>query len=146
MHKIYIQKIIDSSNNQKMEEMADVFRNLITDLKDIDYNKYCEVEDRLYEISEGKVLNEERAKCIIDNMKPYGRKWTLEETEQVRSSYGYGNIRPIDFWVVMNSAYNDYKDIFVDEVEKYAMFSYAFINDEDAGKDKVYNYFTKIVK
>lgn len=46
----------------------------------------------------------------------------------------------------MNSAYNDYKDIFTDEVDKYAMFSYAFINDEDAGKDKVYNYFTKIVK
>lgn len=58
----------------------------------------------------------------------------------------YNNIRPIDFWVVMNSAYNDYKDIFEDDIAKYAMFSYAFINDEDAGKDKVYNYFTKIVK
>ena len=30
-------------------------------------------------------------------MKPFGMKWTLEETEGVRAQYGYEDIRPVDF-------------------------------------------------
>lgn len=33
-----------------------------------------EVERMLYEISEGRVLNEERAQVLINNMKPFGMK------------------------------------------------------------------------
>jgi hypothetical protein len=146
MHSEYIQKIIDSANPQKIKELIDLVKELISEMKEPHYEKYCEIENKLYEISEGKVLNEEKAKHIIDSMKPYGMKWSMDETEQVRTNYGYTDIRPVDFWIVMNSAYNDYKDLFNDEIDKYAMFSYAFINDEDAGEDKVYNYFTKIVK
>lgn len=46
----------------------------------------------------------------------------------------------------MNSAYNDYNDIFNDTVDYYARFSKDFIKDPDAVEDKVYYYFTMIPK
>jgi hypothetical protein len=44
----------------------------------------------------------------------------------------------------MNSAYNDYNDLFKDNIEYYAKFSKDFIKDEDAKEDKVYYYFSMI--
>ena len=46
----------------------------------------------------------------------------------------------------MNSAYNDYNDIFKEDVGLYSRFSKDFIMDEDAVEDKVYYYFTMIPK
>lgn len=46
----------------------------------------------------------------------------------------------------MNSAYNDYRDVFKENVDVYAKWSYAFIKDEDAKEGKVFTYFTKIPK
>lgn len=46
----------------------------------------------------------------------------------------------------MNSAFNDYNDIFKDNVELYAKFSRDFIKDEDAVDEKVYYYFTMLPK
>jgi hypothetical protein len=46
----------------------------------------------------------------------------------------------------MNSAYNDYYDLFKDNVEYYAKYAHGFIKDEDAVDDKVYYYFTMIPK
>ena len=146
MYEVYIQKIMDSANPQKIKELGDIFKELISEIKESHKEIYDKIETKLYEISEGKILNEEKAKEIIMKMKPVGMKWTLEETEQVRNNYGYTTIMPVDFWIVMNSAYNDYKDIFNEDIDKYAMFSYAFINDEDGIDDKVYEYFTKIAK
>lgn len=54
------------------------------------------------------------------------------------------DINPIDFYIVMNSAYNDYKELFRDNLEMYVVYSQLFIEDEDAKKDKVFLYFTKI--
>jgi hypothetical protein len=30
-------------------------------------------------------------------MTPYGRKWTIDETNSVKAQYGYDDIRPVDF-------------------------------------------------
>lgn len=141
--KKYITKILSSNNENKKEEMMEFLCDVFDDL---DKDDYEEVERRFYEISEGKVLNEEKAKKLIETMKPYGMKWPMADTENVRITYGYENIRPVDFWVTMNSAYNDYNDIFKDNVELYAKFSKDFIMDEDAVEDKVYYYFTMIPK
>ena len=140
--KKYMTKIVSSDDNKKKEALVDWMCNI---LKHMDEDlEQAEIE--LYEIAEGKVLNEERAKHLIEAMKPYGMKWTLEETEAVKAQYGYENIRPVDFWIVMNSAYNDYNDIFKDNVEWYAKFSKDFIDDEDAKEGKVYYYFSMIPK
>jgi hypothetical protein len=84
------------------------------------------------------------AKEIVSKMKPYRMRWSIEETEEVQNQFGLDNIRPVDFFVVMNQAYNDYKDLFNENIEMYARYANDFINDEDAKKDKVFLYFTQI--
>ena len=138
--KYYIDKILSSDNVDKKDDlshwMCEILKHMDEDLE--------ETERKLYEIAEGRVLNEEKAKHLIENMKPFGMKWGLPDTESVRTSYGFDDIRPVDFWIVMNSAYNDYNDIFKDNIEMYARYSKDFIKDEDAKEDKVYYYFSMI--
>lgn len=147
MHKIYIDRIINSNDPKKMKELENVMIDTITYLKTLDPEEYEDIECELYEISEGKVLNEEKAKCIIENMKPYGMKWQLSETEQIRKENGLTNIRPVDFWIVMNSGYNDFHDNWLgNDLIQYVKYTEDFINDADADEAKVYLYFTRIPK
>jgi len=139
--KKYVNKILTSDDDSKKEKLINFVSHIIEDSKALDKE---EIEREFYEIAEGRVLNEEKAGKLIDAMKPHGRKWSLEETEAVRTQYAYEDIRPVDFWIVMNSAFNDYNDIFKDNVEYYAKFSRDFICDEDAKEDKVYYYFSMI--
>ena len=48
--------------------------------------------------------------------------------------------------MVINSAYNDYKDIFGEDIEGYARFTIDFIQDEDAKEGKIFKYFTQIIE
>jgi sialic acid synthase SpsE len=126
-----------------MYKLSEIMTDMFYDLEEEKADKYkmC-----LYKLAYGEILNEEMAEEIISKMKPYKMKWTMEETRQVQQQYGLMGIRNIDFWVVMNSAYNDYHDIFGDDVEMYARFTKDFIQDEDAKEGKVFRYFTKIAK
>lgn len=147
MHKIYIDKIINSSDSKKMRELEDILVDTISYLKTLDNDEYENIECELYEIAEGKILNEEKATHIIDNMEPYGMKWQLIETEQIRKENGLTNIRPVDFWIVMNSAYNDFHDNWLgNDLTQYIKYADNFINDIDADEAKVYLYFTCIPK
>ena len=140
--KMYIEKILNLDDAKKKEKLMHWMCKIVEE-SDIDKDV---IETELYEIMEGKVFNEERARYLIEHMKPFGMKWTLEDTEGVRKQYGYEDIRPVDFWIVMNSAYNDYNDLFNDNIEYYAKYSKDFIKDEDAKEDKVYYYFSMIPK
>ena len=139
----YVDKIMASDNQEKKDELIDMISSIIDCWEDEDKK---ELENQLYEIAEGKVLNEEKARTLISAMRPNGMKWSLDETTNVKNQFGYDDIRPVDFWIVMNSAYNDYYDLFKDNVEYYAKYAHGFIKDEDAVDDKVYYYFTMIPK
>ena len=139
----YVEKIIASDNQEKKDKLIDIMCDMMKCLSEEHKEKY---EVKIYELSEGKILNEEKAGMLISAMKPNGQKWTLEETNGVKAQFGYEDIRPVDFWIVMNSAWNDFYDLFKDNVEYYAKYSYDFIKDEDAVDDKVYYYFTMIPK
>jgi len=141
--KYYVEKIMASDNQNKKDELFDMITSIIDCWEDEDKR---ELENQLYEIAEGKILNEEKAELLIKAMKPSGMKWTLGDTNNVKAQYGYEDIRPVDFWIVMNSAWNDYNNLFKDNIEYYAKYSYDFIKDEDAVDDKVYYYFTMIPK
>lgn len=141
--KKYVEKVIASDNQEKKDKLATMVCEMMKKLNEEDKEKY---ETKLYELSEGKVLNEEKAAMLINAMTPNGQKWTLEETNSVKAQFGYDDIRPVDFWIVMNSAWNDFYDLFKDNIEYYAKYSYDFIKDEDAVDDKVYYYFTMIPK
>lgn len=145
-NKEYIKKILASGDDHKHHEMLEYIECLLKKIEN-EEEKEC-MERWLYEISEGRILNEMKADKLISKMKPFGKKWELADTENIRlnSSPGYEDIRPVDFWIVMNSAYNDYNDIFNDTVDYYARFSKDFIKDPDAVEDKVYYYFTMIPK
>ena len=57
------------------------------------------------------------------------------------------NANDYDFYIVMNSMINDYNEVIdKDDIETYVKMSNAFINDEDAVKNKVWKYYTTIVK
>lgn len=140
-----IQKIVDNGRIEDMHELSDILEDVLEELQnyDEDYYKKCEMD--LYEMAYGCILNEDMAKEIVSKMKPYGEKWSISQTSQIQQDYGL-NFRNNDFYVVMNSAYNDFKDLFNDDIEMYVRYTNDFINDEDAINDKVYIYYTTIPK
>lgn len=139
-----IQKIVDNGRVEDMEILSDILEDTMEELEKYDkdcFNKYIMV---LYKMAYGNVLNKQMAEEIVHKMKPYGEKWNIEEVQRIMEQYEINNVRNVDFYVVINSAYNDYRDLFQDDIQKYVMFTMNFIQDEDAKIDKVFTYFTTI--
>ena len=141
-----IAKIVRDGNNMEMHKLAEILDEVIESLEV--YDKECskKYEMEIYKMAYGPVLTREMAEDLVSKMKPFGKKWSFEETKNIQDQYGLDGIRPSDFFVVINSAYNDYKDLFGDDMEKYIRFTLDFINDEDAKDGKVFTYFTTIPK
>lgn len=142
----YIDKIINDGNIEEMHELSRILEELLCELKKSDEELYKDYELELYEMAYGRKLNREMAEEIVSKMQPYGKRWSLNETRDFQMSHGASAIDEIDFFVVMNSAYNDYSDIFQDDIEDYIRFTIDFIRDADAKEDKVYLYFTTLVE
>lgn len=138
-----IQTIVDNGNVEDMNSLSDILEDTMEIIKE--YNPKCfkKYELELYKMAYGNTLSRELADEIIYYMKPTGKRWSIEETSRLQDEYGI-NVRDVDFYIVMNSAYNDYHDIFGEDIESYIKFSLDFINDEDAKKDKVFLYYTTI--
>jgi len=141
-----IQKIIDNGRIEDMRELSNMLQEGMQIIKNYDEDCYKKFEMKLYKMAYGNVLSPEMAEKIVSKMRPYGKRWTLEETRQIQQQRGINNISPINFFVVLNSAYNDYNDIFRDNLEDYIRFTIDFIQDEDAKNGKVFRYFTQIVE
>lgn len=142
----YIERISEEGNIEEMRKLSDILEDTIEIVKEYNYDKYKEFEMCLYKMAYGDVLTRDKAEEIVSKMRPVGRKWSIDETTDIKERYGYDNINPVDFFVVMNSAYNDYRELFGENVETYARFSELFINDEDARKSKVFIYYMEIPK
>lgn len=144
--KDYLIKIIERGKREDMEELSEIFDKAIYKVKDCDPDWYEKKCMKLYTMAYGKVLSEEMAKEIIEKMEPYHMHWTLEQTRQVQAQNGLNNIRDIDFWIVMNSAYNDFHDLFDENIDMYIKYAKNFIMDKDGKDDKVFLYYTTIPK
>lgn len=142
----YIERIIEKGDIRDMNTLSDILEEVMKVLKDYDKECYQKYEMELYKMAYGNTLSKEMAEKIVNNMKPYGKKWTLNQTMDIQEKYGLDRIKSTDFFVVMNSAYNDYNDIFDDKLDLYVKFAEDFINDEDAVDGKVLIYFTTIAK
>ena len=140
----YIKKIVDNGRVEDMEKLSDILEDVMEVLKDYNEDCYKKYEMELYKMVYGNNLSREKAEHIVSNMRPYRMRWNIEETEDLQRQFGVDNINPVDFFVVINSAYNDYRDIFNENVEMYVKFTVDFIEDEDAGQSKVFKYFTTI--
>ena len=148
MHHIKedIIKIVDDGDRMEMEELSDMLQEVIEIVFKYNENKGKEYELRLYRMAWGDILSKEMAEEIISKMQPYHMRWSLEESRNIQNDYDLDNIRDIDFWIVMNSAFNDYRDLFGDNLEMYIKYTRDFILDEDAKSNKVFKYFTTIPK
>lgn len=152
MYKETINDIIESDNKEMLKSLAKTLDTIMQYLYQNNYDLYKEIELDLYIATNGKKLNKDMAYEIIMNMKPYQMHWSLEETESIRDMYNLSDIRDVDFWVVMNSKYNDNKDTverFVPndtekQLEMYVYLTRDFIKDKDAKEGKVFTYFTEI--
>jgi hypothetical protein len=141
MIKEYKDKIIADGDQETMEHLGNMFVEVMYKLKE--YNEKCfdEYAMELHVMAYGETLTEDMAKDIVRDMKPYGEHWTIEQTTSVREQYGI-DVTNVDFYVVMNMAWNDYNEVFGEDLETYVKFSKAFIKDEDAKEGKVFRYFT----
>lgn len=142
--KEYLDRIIDNDKLEDMQKLSDIFEKTMEHLEKCDKNTFDKYEMELYEMANGKVLNQKMAEKIVNNMRPYGMKWTIDEIDEIKKQYGFNNLRTIDTYIVMNSAYNDFQDIFGDKIEMYIRYARDFIEDEDAKDGKVFLYFTTI--
>lgn len=137
----YIEKIVDNGKLEDMQELSDMLEDTMEIIKDYDKDCYKEMEMKLYKMAYGNHLNKSMAQDIVNKMRPFGERFNYEETRKLQEQRGIDDIDPIEFFVVINSAYNDYKDIFSEDVEGYIRFTIDFIKDEDAKPNKVFDYF-----
>ena len=87
-----------------------------------------------------KMVNEDGSK---------GAHWNMDQTKQVMEQRGI-QCDPVEFYIAMNMMYSDYypvaKKLNVNSVDFYADMAKAFLDDKDAGKDKLAKYFAYVVK
>lgn len=133
----YIDRIVERGDAEQMQELSEMLEEIIEELDEETAHEY---KMQLYTMAYGCTLTDEKAHEIVHKMKPFGEKWTKETTTEVKNKYGI-EAKDTDFYVVMNSAYNDYHDIFQENVEMYVKFSNDFIHDEDGKEHKVFKYF-----
>ena len=110
-----------------------------------DPQRFQKLRMELYELLNGQKLTEDKAGEWIRSMRPLGMHWTLEQTNEVHKEHKL-EVDKIDFWAMMNAMYNDYHDIFQDNVETYISLAKDFICDEDAEPNKTYIYWKNIAK
>ena len=146
MHEVkkMIQKIANDGNINEMEELSDILDEVICVIKDYDEQLYEKYKMELYRMAYGDKLNEEMAEKIVSKMRPYKQRWSLDETRSMQEEYGIMDIDEYDFFVVINSAFNDFRNLFEDNIDMYIRYTEDFINDEDAKEGKVFRYFTTI--
>ena len=140
----YIEKIVDNGKIEDMQELSDMLEDTMEIIKDYDEKCYKDFEMKLYKMAYGNHLNKSMAEEIVHKMRPFGEHWSFEETRNLQRQRGINDIDEVEFYIVINSAYNDYKDLFNEDLESYMRFTIDFIKDEDAKQDKVFIYYTEI--
>ncbi|MBQ0067363.1 MAG: hypothetical protein KBS60_04160 [Phascolarctobacterium sp.] len=69
--------------------------------------------------------------------------WSYEQSKEAMTEGGF-TADPIDWWVALKMMYSDYhkvaKRMGIDNIDFYAAMADAFLNDPDAGEDKLSTY------
>lgn len=138
--------IIDKGKTKDMVKLNDMLDELICDLKEQKPKLYKEYKMKLMGMAYDYNFTKDMAEEIVYGMKPYGEVWDYDTTNEIKRQWNI-QANDINFYLVMNSMINDYyKVIDKEDTETYAKLVNAFINDEDAIKNKIWVYFCKIPK
>ena len=142
--KEYIEKIVENGKSEDMKELSNMLDEAIIKVKLTEPECYRKYKLKLMGMAYGYKFDKNMAEEIVEDMSPLGQYWDFEATSKARKDYGL-DVNDYDFYIVMNSLVNDYyKVIDKDDAETYIKMANAFINDEDAVKNKVWKYFTTI--
>lgn len=136
----YIEKIVDNGRIEDMETLSDMLEDTLEIIKDYDEECYKEMEMKLYKMAFGSHINKSMAQDIVHQMKPYGERFRYEETRDMQRKKGIDDLDECEFYVVINFAYNNYKDLFGEDTESYVRFTINFIN---AKPNKIFDYFVE---
>ena len=134
-----IKELIEHSTIDMIREWKDELEECLSKLDQEDYD--CLYDD-LYELVYGEILSNEKAEHLVHEMKPYGQKWTIAEVEQVLN----GKWKSSTKYYTMNMMYNDYKEMFGDDTDRYIEISKLWLDDvdSDGGDIKTYRYATRV--
>lgn len=143
--KEMIETVISKGKTEDMLKLNDMLNELICDLKVENPKLYREYKKELYETAYGKVIMEDKAIEIVEEMRPFGEKWDMEAIEKVSANNMIKGNKS-DVYLVMNSLYNDYYDVFGEDTDIYVKMTKSWLDDKDAVEDKVYEYFMNIPK
>lgn len=137
MVRKYIEKIAEHQKQEDMVKLGDMLADALYKLKKYDEACFKSYEMKLYTMAYGDKFTDEMAEKVVSNMKPYHVHWTKEQTNQVMRNAGL-NFDENDFYVVMNMAYNDYHELFDDDVDSYIRFTSLYLNDPDGKPNKAF--------
>ena len=146
----YINKIGEKKNAEDMQKLGDMLADIIYSTKETHPEIYNKYKMCLYEMAYGKVLTKEMAEDWVKDMKPMA-KWDFDTTTAVKKQYGINDIDDVSFYVVMNMLYSDMKNLLGDgdsqeSVDNYVQATKDWLNDEDIGRDKLYDYWKYVAK
>ena len=144
MHAITIKKIIDSNDMNKLKLLANETIDILDCLESLDEDKYAKYELDIYELNYGKKISEDIATKWVENMKPYGQKWSIDETNMALRDKNW-NLDPVEFYVVANMMFNDYNEIILDNVDLAFEMAKQWLTDSDVKSNKLYNYYKYVV-
>ena len=146
MHKKLLEEMKKSKSVDNLLTLIDVVDMSLDTMKESNPDFYEHLESLLYESVYGKVISEEMAEKWVSSMSPYHMHWTKEQTDSVMKQYA-PSLKPIDWFVVLNMMYNDYRNVLdTDEVDTYAKLAKGWLMDSDAKESKLYCYYKNIVK
>lgn len=134
--------IKDLIKQATVEMICEWSKELEESLCKLEQEEYSCLYDGLYEMVYGEILSNEKAEKLVHEMKPYGQKWTIQEASQVLN----GKFKDSTKYYTMNMMYNDYKDMFGDDTNRYVEISKLWLNDidSDGGDIKTYRYATRV--
>ncbi len=144
--KEYLQKIIENGNIEDMKELSCMLDESIHKVKECDPDWFERKKIKLYEMSHGKIVDEEMAKEWVNSMKPVGMHWSIEDTTNAMQKMGYNNLDRIQFFVVANMMYNDHYEIVKDNEEMALKLAKDWLADIDAKESKLYEYWKYVIK
>ena len=99
----YIEKIVDNGKIEDMETLSDLLEDTLEIIKDYDKECYKEMEMKLYTLAYGNHLNKTMSEEIVHKMRPFGERFSLEETRNLQRQSGINDIDEYEFYVVFNS-------------------------------------------
>lgn len=147
MHRENIKKIIEHGTIDQMQEMREVFEELIDYLKAYDHDMYLCVEYELHCIAHEGHLGEHLAKRWVGKMKnkdgTCGAHWTWEQVAQVAREKGL-KYDLSDFYTALNMVYSDFYNSKFD-ISIYLDMAKDWLDDVDVQNHKLLKYYFFVV-